>query len=152
MPGCTSVITPSRVITRLSRTTVRYGGFSQTRSSRSGTNSSRAVARRITPDRCTAPVPSTYPRGNSNGNSVRGVSHRAATGAPGPGAAAPQNVGDRRGKGGGTAHGLLDLQRLVRDDQFLGQQTGVSPAFNELISRLFAQALVSLYRLSALPS
>ncbi|MFC8848476.1 MULTISPECIES: hypothetical protein [unclassified Micromonospora] len=47
------------MIIRLSSTTVRYGGFSRTRSSRSGTNSSRAVANRITPSRCTVPASST---------------------------------------------------------------------------------------------
>ena len=56
MPAWMSVIVPIRVTTRASSTTVRYAGFSRTRSSRSGTSSSRAVASRITPSRCTVPA------------------------------------------------------------------------------------------------
>ncbi|CAM5686106.1 hypothetical protein SGLAM104S_03745 [Streptomyces glaucescens] len=71
IPACTSVMEPIRVITWLSSTTLRYAGFSLTRRSIWGRSSSRAVARRIAPWRCTVPASSTYPRGSSNSNSVR---------------------------------------------------------------------------------
>ncbi len=58
-PSCTIGSVPSRVMTRPSSTTDRYAGFSCTRMSRSGTSSSRAVASRITPCRCTVPDSST---------------------------------------------------------------------------------------------
>lgn len=80
-PAWMSVTLPSLVITMLSSTTLRYAGFSLTRRSTSGRSSSRAVASRIAPDRCVTPSSSTYPRGNSNSNSVRRSSR--AGGAPG---------------------------------------------------------------------
>src|SRR5262245_3027702 len=50
---------------------VRYGSSAPvTRWSRSGSISSRAVARRITPLRCNTPSPSTYPFGRVKANSV----------------------------------------------------------------------------------
>src|SRR5690242_18914111 len=81
IPECTSVMSPIRVTTRASSTTVRNAEFSRTLSSRSGISSSRAVARRITPEWCTLPSSLTYPRGSSNANSVRSFG-RSARGSP----------------------------------------------------------------------
>ena len=50
---------PSRVTTRASSTTDRYSGRSLTRPSYSGSSSSRAVASRMVPVRCTTPSAST---------------------------------------------------------------------------------------------
>src|SRR6185437_13227597 len=57
--GVIAVWSPIRMITRESRSTLRYASFSRTAGSRSGSSSSRAVARRMTPSRCTAPDGST---------------------------------------------------------------------------------------------
>src|SRR5262249_2955416 len=62
---------PSVVTVRSSSRTVRYAGFCRDRLSAWVTISSRAVARRITPSRCTWPWSSTKPRGSTNGYSVR---------------------------------------------------------------------------------
>jgi hypothetical protein len=51
----TEVSDPSDVMTRLRSTTVVKAGFSCTRASYSGSSSSRAVASRIVPRRCSAP-------------------------------------------------------------------------------------------------
>src|SRR5688572_18831840 len=59
-----------RVMTRASSRTARYASLWRTAASRSGSISSRAVARRMVPSRCTLPWPSTYPRGSVNVNSV----------------------------------------------------------------------------------
>ena len=59
IPSWTIGSVPSRVMTRPSSTTDRYAGFSWTRTSRSGTSSSRAVDRRMTPSRWTVPESST---------------------------------------------------------------------------------------------
>src|SRR5215207_8075917 len=68
--GVTSSTSPRRVITRESRSTVRYASFWRTSVLRRGSISSRAVARRIVPSRWTLPVASTYPRGRVNAYSV----------------------------------------------------------------------------------
>src|SRR3954451_9190767 len=59
-----------RVITRASSSTARYASLRRTSASRSGSISSRAVARRMVPSRCTVPEASTYPRGSVNATSV----------------------------------------------------------------------------------
>src|SRR5438067_220672 len=63
-------MSPSRVITRASSSTVRYASFWRTLASRSGSISSRAVARRMVPSLWTAPCASTKPRGSVKANSV----------------------------------------------------------------------------------
>src|SRR3954464_6877510 len=55
-----------RVTVRASSSTVRYASFWRTSTDRSGSISSRAVARRMVPSRCTSPVESTSPRGSVN--------------------------------------------------------------------------------------
>src|SRR4051794_26173418 len=62
---------PSRTTTRLSTRIVRNGSSaSRPRGSRSGSSSSRAVASRIVPARCSWPWSSTKPFGRKNSNSV----------------------------------------------------------------------------------
>src|SRR4051794_27180295 len=72
-PGVISGRSPSFVTVRASRSTPRYASLRRTSASRSGSISSRAVARRIRPSRCVTPPASTYPRGSVNGISVRMV-------------------------------------------------------------------------------
>src|SRR3954468_24437427 len=55
-----------RVTVRASSSTVRYASFWRTSTDRSGSISSRAVARRMTPSRWTPPALSTSPRGRVN--------------------------------------------------------------------------------------
>src|SRR3954454_5568322 len=64
--GVISVNSPIRVIVRASSSTVRYASFWRTSTERSGSISSRAVASRIVPSRCTVPALSTSPRGSVN--------------------------------------------------------------------------------------
>src|SRR3954451_3773152 len=66
MSGVISVWSPIRVIVRASRSTERWASFWRTSTCRSGSISSRAVARRIVPSRCTWPSASTKPRGRVN--------------------------------------------------------------------------------------
>ena len=54
---------PIRVTVRASSRTDRYASFWRTSIDRSGSISSRAVASRIVPSRCTVPALSTSPRG-----------------------------------------------------------------------------------------
>src|SRR3954454_9670832 len=65
-----SVNPPMRVIVRASSSTVRYASFWRTSTDRSGSISSRAVARRMVPSRCPSPVESTSPRGSVNAYSA----------------------------------------------------------------------------------
>src|SRR3954452_17381715 len=55
-----------RTTVRASSSTVRYASFWRTSTDRSGSISSRAVARRMGASRCTSPVESTSPRGSVN--------------------------------------------------------------------------------------
>src|SRR5437016_13970619 len=68
--GVTSFVSPIRVTTRDRRSTERYASFCRTLASRSGSISSRAVARRIVPSRWTVPAVSTSPRGSVKAYSV----------------------------------------------------------------------------------
>src|SRR3954454_5412914 len=61
-----SVNSPIRTTVRASSSTVRYASFWRTSTERSGSISSRAVARRMTPSRWTPPALSTSPRGSVN--------------------------------------------------------------------------------------
>src|SRR3954464_2024300 len=58
---------PIRVTVRASRRTERYASLRRTSGSRSGSISSRAVARRIVPSVCTPPASSVSPGGGVNG-------------------------------------------------------------------------------------
>src|SRR5579884_1357416 len=62
--GLISVTDPMRMTVRASRRTLRYAPLARVLGSRSGSISSRAVARRIVPFRCVSPWSSTYPTGN----------------------------------------------------------------------------------------
>src|SRR4051812_30480909 len=64
--GVISVNSPIRTTVRASSSTVRYASFWRTSTERSGSISSRAVARRMVPSRCTVPALSTSPRGSVN--------------------------------------------------------------------------------------
>src|SRR5690349_10934955 len=64
--GVISVNSPIRNTVRASSRTVRYASFSRTSTDRSGSISSRAVASRMVPSRCTVPAESTSPLGSVN--------------------------------------------------------------------------------------
>src|SRR3954451_12482769 len=64
--GEISVNSPIRVTVRAINRTERYASFWRTSALRSGSISSRAVANRIVPSRCTVPALSTSPRGRVN--------------------------------------------------------------------------------------
>src|SRR5687768_9085910 len=73
MPGSS----PSRVMTRSSRSTVRYASCCRTAGSRMASTSSRAVASRMVPSRWRTPAGPTNPRGRVKVTSVRMASlHR----------------------------------------------------------------------------
>src|SRR5215475_5644909 len=55
-----------RVTVRASSSTARYASLARTSAERSGSISSRAVASRIVPSRCTLPSLSSSPRGRVN--------------------------------------------------------------------------------------
>src|SRR5262245_14066341 len=74
-----SVMSPIRVTVRASSSTLRYAWFWRTSTSRRGSISSRAVARRIVPSRCTSPFLSTRPLGSVNAISVRIAYHPQLT-------------------------------------------------------------------------
>src|SRR5579862_8607563 len=98
MSGVTVVRVPSRVMTRLSRTRLRYVSRPAPCTSRVASSSSLAVERRITPSRCNVPASSTKPHGSVNSNSVRSMIVPRLRQLPGGMNTAPPSVGG----GGGT--------------------------------------------------
>jgi hypothetical protein len=76
-----TVETPSRDTVRASSRTESYASLRRPSGSRSGSISSRAVARRIVPSVCTPPASSVRPRGRVNGISVR-ISAQSPDSAP----------------------------------------------------------------------
>ena len=157
-PSCTSCSVPSRVITRPSSTTDRYAGFSWTRRSRSGSSSSRAVARRIAPVAVhgarlvDVPARQLELELGAQPLSCAGGAAAGACGRPAAGAAGGRSAAGRLVRCAGLAAdgASLDDQLFEHDRDGLGERGGLARLDRARPSTLLHQALRRWYRLTGL--